>query len=147
MDTKVSDGNGSLIPRLSMEELSRRFKQIKPVVYLENYNGNPGNHMYYLDIDLFNIADTAHLTPLTPAPDLGLFMIIYVRCSKEPVGYINPSVEEILCQIPEQYVNDTVAFSIGPGGMTIHFAPVFLEIHDDYRVATVFLYRAMRMPT
>lgn len=117
------------IPKLSKERINELYSRIKPVYEYKR-------RLYYMkDVDLFNIAFTWDPKPLKPASGLEKIVDIETLHTWAFYGFFKPTIEEVLCQIPKEYINRTIAFRT-----ELVSDDPSIAIRGDYHVATTTLY-------
>ena len=94
------------IPNISGERLSELLKRIKPVVYFA------GRGLCYIkELHPFVIY-LRYATPLRDADDIRGFSDIITYHTYGYRSIFNPTIAEVLAQIPEQHVDNVIAFEI-----------------------------------
>lgn len=95
-------------------EILKLAKQIKPVVKakLPGQNFSKGGLFYILPVDVYEKGFRRNEEPLCKAE--GLYKLAKIDTLHVAVNgnQFRPSIEEVLQQIPEEYLRDAVAFSI-----------------------------------
>lgn len=92
------------VPEHRIHELARR---IKPVVEFQRKG-----KCYIKPVDLFKIAYTWDPKPAGKAKGLRKLRDITTYHTYSYYGFFKPSIAEVLAQIPEEHVNEVVAFEI-----------------------------------
>ena len=96
------------------KEILKLARQIKPVTKTKEpgKSFSKGGLFYILPVDIYEKGYRKNEAPLCKAE--GLYKLAKIETLHVAVNgnQFRPSVEEVLQQIPEEYLNDTVAFSI-----------------------------------
>lgn len=115
------------IPEISDAKLEELYKRIKPVV------GRKGKLYYIKDEDLRKVAFTWEPKLKNKAKKLERLCDITTYHTYGYHGFFKPSIAEVIAQIPENYLDETVAFET--------FTDLTLEnIVGNYHVTTTRLY-------
>ncbi len=96
----------NFIPEISKVELYRRAKYIKPIV---SFNGV---QHYIKDVDLENVS---YIWDAKKEKEVTGLILLGQRITYHTFGYyllFKPSIAEVLAQIPEEYLEEVVAFEI-----------------------------------
>jgi len=136
-----------MIPSISDERLTELAAKIKPLVRFEEHDGKPEGHsLDGEDGQLFLIKPPADLRsvgfnscPTATERALGLEVVRELRTYHTTSCAFNPSVAEVLAQIPDELIDEVTHFE------TIRNWPQPLCEHGDdmYFYATTRLYRAV----
>ncbi|MBP6888251.1 MAG: hypothetical protein KBC21_00965 [Candidatus Pacebacteria bacterium] len=129
----------SYIPKLSEEELQKRYQLIKPVI---RFSGT----LYYIeDVHLSNVSYI--WSPVKKERASGLMSIAKVT-TYHTYGYyglFKPSIAEVLAQIPEEMVDQVCAFEIVERPESAEdFGKDIVAIKAGYHVALAQLYKKER---
>lgn len=84
-----------------------------------NYEKHVHGDLYYIqDVDLRTVAFTWDPKPMTKAVGLMELDQIITKHTYGFHGFFKPSIAEVLSQIPNEYLNDAVAFETHYKGMS-----------------------------
>ncbi|MBQ8042593.1 MAG: hypothetical protein IJ272_00390 [Clostridia bacterium] len=131
------------IPKMSTEEISKWYSTIKPIVYKN------GTAYYLRRLSDKELKATAY-TCLNKTSDYAehvdfdqLSFLIDVRMLHlyGYYGYFQPSVGEVIRQIPKEYLEKTIAFEIIDGGIGMN-GIYNAELNAGFHVSVVRLYQA-----
>lgn len=123
------------IPDKPEEEIVALSKRIKPVVSVN------GEKRYIRPVDLFSIAYTWDPKPAKQARGLYPYRDITTYHRWGYYGFFKPSIAEVLAQIPEACVDETVAFEIIKRPETSEDLQAQWDIvNEGYHMATTRLY-------
>lgn len=109
------------VPKERIEELARRIRPVMRFARTAKTCGrldlNPGGNFYYLKpVDLFRIAFTWPGTPKADvrAPRLQKLRTIKTYHAWDYYGFFKPTIAEVLAQIPEDILDEVIAFELEP---------------------------------
>lgn len=123
------------IPVLPLEEVDRRFETIKPTYRFK------GKLHYIEPVHLHNTAYTWDAKPAGLAVGLAKLKDITTYHSYGYYGFFKPSIGEVLRQIPDDLLNEVMAFEIIDSPQTADDLNKHSEaLNDGYHVATTRLY-------
>ena len=132
------------IPKISKEELIRRYNHIKPIVtrgydkyYVRELTEDELiNHSYLWMVESKDFGKKVNMDSLLKIVDVKMIHSFSFS------GFFKPSVEEILAQIPKKFVEDTVAFEIVYYTNCQNDMNFFYnETRNDFHVSIVRLYK------
>ena len=124
------------IPVLSVERVAELFKHIKPVYEFD------GVKRYIKPVALHTVAYTWDAKPAAEAVGLIPLTDITTYHKWGYYGFFKPSIGEVLRQIPEDLLEQVVAFEIVDSPKNSEDLNKNLtELNDGYHVATTRLYR------
>lgn len=129
------------IPEIPDEEMRRRAERIKPVVDF----GFPRGKRYIKPVDLHTIAYTWDPKPAGKPPPLKVIKDIRTLHSWGHYALFKPSIGEVLAQIPEDVLDQVIAFEIVVKPECADDLNAEREaVNDGFHVATTRLYARLQ---
>lgn len=130
------------IPEVSTEEIAKWYATIKPIVYK---NGTACYLRKLSEKELTNTAYTWLNKPTDYAEyvdfdELSFLADIKMLHHYGYYGYFKPSVSEVICQIPKEYLEKTIAFEIIDGAIGMN-SIYNAELNAGFHVSVVRLYQ------
>lgn len=131
------------IPKMSNEEIAKRYTSIKPIIRKE---GKPSYLRNLSNSELENVA----YTWLNDSTDYGEFVDFTKLSVLTDVkmlhrwryyGFFKPTVGEVIRQIPKEYLEKVIAFEIIAGPLDI-YTTFKAELNAGFHVSIVRLYQA-----
>ena len=130
------------IPKISKDRVLELYSRIKPVVrfYRGELSEDGRGKLYHIKkVNPFNIAFTWDPKPLKIARGLEKIIDIETLHTWGYYGIFKPSIEEVLAQIPREYIDRVSAFET----QLVSLDPS-VAIRGDYHVAMTSLYENIR---
>ena len=127
------------IPKITDERLEALYKRIKPLV-------RRGRLLWLIKrFDFRTIAFTWDPTKRRPAFWVAPLADIRTLHTYGYYGFFKPSIAEVLAQIPEEYMDETVAFEVDGPGNAEDLNSESEALNAGYHVASTRLYRRKRL--